>query len=104
MDTSTTEQAVDFGVEQFKANATLYAENKRLVDAVARCDSLDDAIATVTKVWDAFEGQIEHGSGYTPGKELGFGSENGQQIAETILGRRATDAAIKKAVSNLGKS
>lgn len=95
--------SVGFGSDQFLGNAVLYAESKRMIDAASRYDSLDDAIAALTTTWGALESQIKDGAGYTPDSSLGFGSDNATVIAESLLGRRATVGAIRKAFANMGK-
>jgi len=97
------ETSEKFGERDFLANAVLYNEHKRLVDAMSRYDSLDEAIAALTKVHAGLTDQSENGAGYTPDSALGFGSENASIIADTILGNRATTGAIRKAFATLGK-
>jgi hypothetical protein len=96
-------KSVEFGSDQFLANAKVYAEHKRIVDAASRYDNVDDAVAAIKTAWAALEGQIEDGSGYTPDASLGFGSDNATVIAESILGRRPTVGAIRKAFAGMGK-
>lgn len=101
---SATGTAVEFGVESLKSNAALYAKNKRLVDAVAaKYDSVDDAIAALQSVEKVLVEQIENGSGCTPDRSLGFGSDNASQIAEKILGLGTSDADTRKSFASLGK-
>jgi hypothetical protein len=95
--------SVEFGAECFCGNAKVYAENKRIVDAASKYDSLDDAIAALTEVWNALEIQTVDGGGYTPSTELGFGSDNASQIASAILGRKTSVTATRKAFAALGK-
>lgn len=100
---SATETSVEFGSENLLHNARVYADNKAIMNAASRYDNKDDAIAALTEVWDTMEAQIEEGAGYTPDKELGFGSDNAAVIAESILGRRNTVGATRKALGLLGK-
>lgn len=93
----------EFGAAELKANAAVYHGAKRIVDAASGFDSLDDAIASLTEAWEAMESQIESGAGYTPDRELGFGSDNAAVIAESILGRRNTVGATRKAFNTMGK-
>lgn len=93
----------DFGAKELKANAAVYHDAKRIVDAASSFDSLDDAVAALTTAWNVMESQIENGAGYTPDREMGFGSDNATVIAESILGRRNTVGATRKAFSNMGK-
>lgn len=95
--------SVEFGAENFRENASKYASHKRLVDAASRYDSLDDAIVALTEVWEALEVQAAVGGGYTPAVELGFGSDNGSQIASAILGRKTSVTETRKAFAALGK-
>lgn len=93
----------EFGADNLLVNAKLYKDNKAVVDACSRYDSIDDAIAGLQETWEAFEAQVESGAGYTPDKELGFGSDNAAVIAESILGRRNTVGATRKALRDMGK-
>lgn len=90
-------------VGTFRANAAEYAANRRIIDAAAKYDSLDDAKAALERVWTLLEKQIVEGAGYTPSADLGFGSDNGGQIASAIIGRRSSVTATRKAFANLGK-
>lgn len=100
---SATGTVVEFGSGNLIANAKLYRAHKRLVDAASGYDSLDDAIASLTAVWEVMEAQIADGAGYTPDKGLGFGSDNAAVIAESILGRRNSVGETRKAFAGLGK-
>jgi hypothetical protein len=95
--------SVEFGSDTFRENARGYAEHKRLVDAASRYDSLDDAIAAVTDIWERLESQVADGGGYTPSTDLGFGSDNASQIASAILGRKTSVTQTRKAFASLGK-
>lgn len=100
---SATGTSVEFGARQLQANAAVYHGAKRIVDAASGFDSLDDAIAALTEAWNTMESQVESGAGYTPDRELGFGSDNAAVIAESILGRRNTVGATRKAFNAMGK-
>lgn len=94
----------EFGSANLLVNAAVYRANKRIIDAASiGYDSLDDAMAGLAEAWGVLEGQIKHGSGYTPDVGLGFGSDNAAVIAESLLGRRTGVGAIRKAFSSLGK-
>lgn len=95
--------AGEFTSDEFLANAKIYRDAKRIVDAASSFDCLDDAIASLTSAWQAMEAQIEHGGGFTPPTELGFGSDNAAVIGESILGRRNTVGATRKAFNKLGQ-
>jgi hypothetical protein len=95
--------STEFGQSQFLANARLYRSHKALVNAASKYDNVEDAIAMLTAVWEALQGQVDNGAGYTPDRELGFGSDNGQVIAESITGIRTTVTATRKAFADLGK-
>lgn len=95
--------AVEFGQKELKATAAVYHGAKRIVDAASTFDSVDDAIAALTEAWSVLEAQVENGAGYTPDRELGFGSDNAAVIAESILGRRNTVGATRKSFNTLGK-
>jgi len=103
MSDNATGTQVEFGSDTFLANAAVYRGAKRIVDAAYGYDSLDDAIAALTEAWEVLERQIEEGAGYTPDKSLGFGSDNAAVIAESLLGRRNSVGATRKAFSALGK-
>ena len=94
---------VEFGSDTLLANAAVYHGAKRIVDAASGYDSLDDAIAALTEAWETLERQVEQGAGYTPDKGLGFGSDNAAVIAESLLGRRNSVGATRKAFNTLGK-
>lgn len=100
-----------FGAAEFRAAAKLYAEHKRVVDAIATgiaktkggYDNFDDAIAQLTEVWEALSDMKVHGGLYTPDRSQGFGPYNASQIASTLTGDRASVADIRKAFANMGK-
>lgn len=102
---------VEFSADVFKANAKLYAEHKRVVDAIATgiakpkggYDNFDDAIVQITKVWESLQVQVTDGAGFTPPVEAGFGSNNGSQIASSLIGDRTSVGAIRKAMADHGK-
>lgn len=95
--------STEFGADTFRRNAKVYAQHKRLVDAASRYDSLDDAKAALTAVWESLENQVATGGGYTPAVDLGFGSDNASQIASAILGRKTSVTETRKAFAALGK-
>jgi len=99
----TTGTAVEFGEKRLKANAAVYHRAKRIVDAASSFDNVEDAIAALTEAWEVLEDQVQNGAGYTPDRELGFGSDNAAVIAESILGRRNTVGATRKSFNTLGK-
>jgi len=101
--TGTPEVAVEFDLKALKANAVVYHGAKRIVDAASGYDTLDDAIAALTQAWNVMESQIELGGGFTPPSDALFGSDNAAVIAESILGRRNTVGATRKAFNNMGK-
>jgi len=101
--TATTDKAVEFRAEHFIGNARLYVEHKRLVDAASKYDNVDDATNALMDVWAALDNQSKIGGGYTPPVEAGFGSDNGSQIAATILGRKSSVNETRKAFAALGK-
>lgn len=101
--TGTPAVSTEFDLNALKANAAVYHGAKRIVDAASGFDSLDDAVAALTNAWGVMESQIELGGGFTPPSDAGFGSDNGAVIAESILGRRNTVGATRKAFNSLGK-
>jgi hypothetical protein len=92
-----------FGQDQFLANAVVYRQHKRVVDACSGYDNVEDAMAGLKLAWAALERQVEEGGSYTPDRELGFGSDNAAVIADTLLGNRQTTGATRKAFKDLGK-
>ena len=106
-----TSQRVEFSADRFKANAKLYVEHKRVIDAIATgiakskggYENFDDAIAQVRKVWDALQSQKLEGTGYTPKPDDGFGSNNASQIASSLMGDRTSIGDIRKAFALMGK-
>ena len=103
--TQSTGTSTDFGANELKANAAVYASHKKIMDGASGHDSLDDAIAALTRVWTVMESQVVEGtkSRYTPPRDLGFGSDSAAVIAESILGRRNGIGATRSAFKNLGK-
>jgi len=95
--------SVEFGADNLIANAAIYREHKRLVDAASRYENVDDAIAGLRVAWAALESQVADGAGYTPDSDLGFGSDNAAVIAESLLGVRNTVGATRKMFAALGK-
>ncbi len=95
---------VEFGSENFIANAAMYAEHRRMIDAASKYDSLDDAQAALVMVWEKLDEQCQIGGGYTPDRAAGFGSDNGSQIAAAILGRKTSVTATRKAFAVVGKA
>lgn len=93
----------EFCLKSLQANAAVYHRAKRIVDAASGFDSVDDAVAALTEAWAVMESQIELGGGFTPPSDAGFGSDNAAVIAESILGRRNTVGATRKAFNSMGK-
>ena len=100
---TTVKPKVEFGAENLIANAKVYREDRRIVDAAAKYDGIDDAIAALRSAWAVLETQIEDGGEYTPSTELGFGSNNASQIAKGILGRSTSLGAIRRSFADMGK-
>lgn len=95
----------EFGVDNLRANAAVYLKHRRLIDAVsaAKYETPADAVKAIDEVVAVLMAQIENGSGYTPDRSLGFGSDNAAQIAEKILGLGTSDATARKQFAALGK-
>lgn len=107
MDTVTETGALT--AEQFVANAESYNESvklRRAFDAVMACgsDTVEDTVAHIESVRELLIAQSENGAGYTPDKALGFGSENGASIAETLLCKRQGVGAIRTAFAKVGSN
>jgi hypothetical protein len=102
---SATETSVEFGVDQFVANAKLYrtTKTKRIVDAASAYDNVEDAIADLRACWEVLEDQSENGAGYTPDQGLGFGSDNAAVIADKLLGRSNSIGNTRKAFAKVGQ-
>lgn len=99
---STATETGSLTAEQFVSNAGVYnvsVKLRRAFDAVMACgcDNVDDTVAHIESVRELLVSQSENGAGYTPDQALGFGSENGASIAETILCRRPGAGAIRTA-------
>lgn len=98
---------VTFGQAEFVGIAQKYAADskvKRLVDALTGLkDDREDGLSSALEIIGKFEDMSEHGSGYTPGAELGFGSDNASTIAEKILGRSTSAGETRKSLVKLGK-
>ena len=98
---------VSFGQAEFVGTAQSYAAEskvKRLVDALCGCkDDREDFLSAALEVIASFESMSEVGSGYTPGTELGFGSDNAATIADKILGRSTSAGETRKSLVKLGK-
>ena len=92
-----------FGADELLVNAVSYRANKAIVDAASKYDSVDDAIASLRDSWAKLQSQSDNGAGFTPDVKLGFGSSNSREIAEGIMGTRATVASTRKAFRDLGK-
>lgn len=84
------------------------AKIKRLVDClcVGSADERETVLNAALEIVATFENMAEHGSGYTPGKDvLGgvFGSNSAAVIAETFLGRASSQGDIRKNLAKAGK-
>lgn len=101
---STTASDTKFGSAQFIKNAISYAEHKAMVNAASKYDNLDDAQAALSTVWEALIEQSQHGGGFTPSVELGFGSDNAAQIASALIGQRSRVTDTRKAMVAVGKA
>ena len=99
--------AVTVGQAEFVGAAQAYAADnkvKRLVDALTGLkDDREDGLSAALGIIGKFEDMSEHGSGYTPGAELGFGSDNAGTIADKILGRSTSAGETRKSLVKLGK-
>ena len=98
---------VAFGQAEFVGVAKSYATDnkvKRLVDALSALkDDREDGLSNALGIIADFESMSENGSGYTPGAELGFGSDNASTIADKILGRSTSAGETRKSLVKLGK-
>ena len=92
-----------FGESDLHKNAVLYRTNRRLVDAASKYSDLESAIKALSDVWDVMSDMIDNGSGYTPDRALGFGSDNASQIAEKIIGKSTSDATVRKNLAAMAK-
>ena len=98
---------VAFSQAEFVGTAQAYAVDskvKRLVDALCSLkDDREDGLSSALGIIAKFEEMSENGSGYTPGAELGFGSDNASTIADKILGRSTSAGETRKSLVKLGK-
>ena len=101
------ESTVTFGQTEFVGIAHKYATDskvKRLVDAIAGLkDNREDGLSAALEIIADFEGMSDNGSGYTPGVELGFGSDNASTVADKILGRSTSAGETRKSLVRLGR-
>ncbi len=101
------EATVTFGQVEFVGTAKAYAADnkiKRLVDAITGLkDDREDGLSVALEIVAKFESMSDNGSGYTPGAELGFGSDNASTIADKILGRSTSAGETRKSLVKLGK-
>lgn len=101
------ESTVTFGQAEFVGVAQKYAADnkvKRLVDALSALkDDREDGLSNALGIIADFESMSEVGSGYTPGAELGFGSDNAATVADKILGRSTSAGDTRKSLVKLGK-
>ena len=92
----------EFGIVEFKAMATAYKSDKALVNAAAKYEGLDDAVAALKAAWTVIDKAGQDGSRYTPGAGLGFGSDNTTVVCDKILGRAVGVGATRKALAAIG--
>ncbi|KKK62917.1 hypothetical protein LCGC14_2999540 [marine sediment metagenome] len=101
------ESTVTFGQAEFVGIAKKYATDnkvKRLVDAITGLkDNREDGLSVALEIVAEFENMANIGSGYTPGAELGFGSDNAATVADKILGRSTSAGETRKSLVNLGR-
>ena len=103
--------STEFGNDQFRAAAKVYAEHKRVIDAIANgvskasggYESFDDCLAQVGKAWGALQNMAENGDGYTPPKDGPFGANNAGLIGRSLTGAATSVSDIRKAFNALGK-
>lgn len=88
---------------QFLTVATAYAENSALINAVAKYNNVDEAIRAINDTVALLQHLAEHGAGYTPPTALGFGSDNGSQIAAAVLGTRSSVSTVRQNLRKIGK-
>lgn len=94
--------STEFGCDDLTLNAISYRKHKAIVDAASKFDNVDDAIAALKETWNLLQDQSDRGGEYTPPVKLNFGSSNAREIAEGIMGIRATVASTRKAFRDLG--
>lgn len=103
-----TSENVKFDEAQFLSVADSYGSDnkvKRVVDALIAhgVDNIDDTVAKAKVIIGRLENMADNASGFTPDKDLGFGSDNGTTIAEKILGLSASAGSVRKAFSALAR-
>lgn len=79
---------------------------KRLFDAVAALgvDDREDHLARVDELISLARSMRDHGAGYTPPADKGFGSDNAAIVAEKILGEAQTVGSTRTALASYGKT
>jgi len=105
---SATSENVKFDEAQFLSVANQYGSDKkvkRVVDALigSGVDNIDDTVAKAHVIIGALQGMVDNASGYTPDKDLDFGSDNGAVIAEKILGLSNSAGHVRKTFSGLAR-
>lgn len=115
MSTTTETKAVgtstEFGIDQFRAVAKVYAEHKRVIDAIATgvskskggYDSFEDALAQVGRAWNVLRDMANDADGFTPPVEAGFGSNSAGVIGRSLTGETTTVGELRRAFNELGK-
>lgn len=97
-----------FGASTFKATARDYRAHRPMVDVLVKLGygkegfNPDNIVQEALDVIKTLEIMADNGSAYTPDNGQGFGSENGSNIADSILGRRRSASSLKSAFSKVG--
>lgn len=82
------------------------AKFRRCFDAIVSygIDDLESLICDVDGLKARLESMAEHGRGYTPPSDRGFGSDNAAVVAEKLLGRATSAGDTRKALADWGKN
>lgn len=104
---TTAVQSETFTGDDFRTNASLYNQTpklRRAYDAMVACgiDNIDDTVAHIRRVDEALKEQSENGAGFTPAKELEFGSENAASIADALRGKRPNTSKLRSLFAKVG--
>lgn len=91
------------GEREFSENIALYSLHRAFIDAFAKVDNIEQAIADAKALWERLGEMADNGHAYTPPTILGFGSDNAAGIASALMGRRPTTAVIRSKAVAAGK-
>jgi len=96
---------VTWSENEFIDAAVQYGTVKTLLDALVKIKPSDRkrAVERAHEVIGLLTDMADNASSYTPSSDMGFGSENAANIADAILGRRATSGKLKTTFAKLAR-